>query len=146
MDEIDAHLHPKWQQEVVRDLKETFPNIQFISTSHSPFIIQSLEAGELRTLDPGGPQLLEYANRSIEDIAEEVQKVDVPQQSLRAKELAEATERYFSLLRGDTDHTDDALQRAEATYRAVAARYAASPGLSAILKLEALARKKAGRK
>ena len=146
IDEIDVHLHPKWQQEVVRDLKETFPNIQFISTSHSPFIIQSLEAGELRTLDPGGPQLLEYANRSIEDIAEEVQKVDVPQQSLRSKELAEATERYFSLLQGDADHTDDALQRAEAAYRAVAARYAASPGLSAILKLEALARKKAGRK
>ena len=32
-------------------------------TSHSPFIIQSLEAGELRTLDPGGPQLLRTAHR-----------------------------------------------------------------------------------
>ena len=146
IDEIDVHLHPKWQREVVRDLKETFPKIQFIGTSHSPFIIQSLEAGELRTLDPGGPQLLEYANRSIEDIAEEVQRIDVPQQSLQARELAEATERYFSLLQGDADHTDEALQEAEAAYRAVAARYSASPGLSAILKLEALARKRAGRK
>ena len=71
VDEIDVHLHPKWQRRVVRDLKETFPRIQFVCTSHSPFIIQSLEAGELRTLDPGGPQLAEYANRSIEDIAEE---------------------------------------------------------------------------
>ena len=145
IDEIDVHLHPKWQRQVVRDLKETFPKIQFICTSHSPFIIQSLEAGELRTLDPGGPQLLEYANRSIEDIAEEIQKVDVPQQSLKARELAEATEKYFSLLQGGADQTDEELQQAEAAYRAVAERSSASPGLSAILKLEALARQKTGR-
>ncbi len=145
IDEMDVHLHPKWQRQVVRDLKETFPKIQFICTSHSPFIIQSLEAGELRTLDPGGPQLLEYANRSIEDIAEEIQKVDVPQQSLKARELAEATERYFSLLQGGADQTDEELLQAEAAYRAVAERYSASPGLSAILKLEELARQKAGR-
>ena len=69
VDEIDVHLHPRWQRRVVRDLKEAFPRIQFVCTSHSPFVIQSLEAGELRTLDPGGPELLEYANRSIEDIA-----------------------------------------------------------------------------
>ena len=145
IDEIDVHLHPKWQRQVVRDLKDTFPKIQFVCTSHSPFVIQSLDAGELRTLDPGGPQLLEYANRSIEDIAEEIQGVDVPQQSLRAAELAEATERYFSLLRSRSDQTDDELRGAEAAYREAAKRYSASPGLSAILALEALARQRAGR-
>ena len=146
IDEIDVHLHPKWQQRVVRDLKETFPRIQFVCTSHSPFIIQSLEAGELWTLDASGPPLVEYANRSIEDIAEEIQDVDVPQQSLKAQELAESTKRYFSLLQGGTDGTDAELREAEAAYRAVAERYSANPGLSAILKLEALARQKAGRK
>ena len=80
IDEIDVHLHPKWQRRVVRDLKETFPKIQFVCTSHSPFVIQSLEAGELRTLDRSGPPLVEYANRSIEDIAEDIQDVAVPQQ------------------------------------------------------------------
>ena len=145
VDEIDVHLHPKWQRRIVRDLKETFPRIQFVCTSHSPFIIQSLEAGELRTLDPGGPALLEYANRSIEDIAEEIQKVDVPQQSLRAVELAEATERYFALLRSRTDRTDDELRQAETAYRAAAKRYSANPGVSAILELEALARRKTDR-
>ena len=145
IDEIDAHLHPKWQRRVVRDLKETFPRIQFVCTSHSPFIIQSLEAGELQTLDPSGPPLVEYANRSIEDIAEEIQDVDIPQQSLMARELAEATERYFSLLQGGVDGTQAELREAEAAYRAVADRYSANPGLSAILKLEALARQRAGR-
>ena len=70
IDEIDVHLHPKWQRRVVADLKENLSQIQFVCTSHSPFIIQSLEAGELRTLDQSGPLLVEYANRSIEDIAE----------------------------------------------------------------------------
>ena len=146
IDEIDVHLHPKWQRRVVRDLKETFPRIQFVCTSHSPFIIQSLEAGELRTLDESGPTLVEYANRSIEDIAEGIQDVDVPQQSLKAQELAQATERYFSLLQGGADGTDAELREAEAAYRAVAERYSANPGLSAILKLEALAKQQADRK
>ena len=51
IDELDVHLHPKWQRRVVRDLKETFPEVQFVCTSHSPFIIQSLEAG--RTTNAG---------------------------------------------------------------------------------------------
>ncbi len=142
--EIDVHLHPKWQRRVVRDLKETFPKIQFVCTSHSPFVIQSLKAGELRTLDRSGPALVEYANRSIEDIAKDIQDVDVPQQSLRARELAEATARYFSLLQRGTDGTEAELREAEAAYRAIAERYSANPGLSAILKLETLARQKAG--
>ena len=146
IDEIDVHLHPKWQRQVVRDLKETFPRVQFVCTSHSPFIIQSLQAGELRTLDQSGAPLVEYANRSIEDIAEEIQEVEVPQQSLMARELARVTGRYFSLLQGGADGSEAELRQAEAAYRAIAERYSANPGLSAILKLEALARQKAGRK
>ncbi|MDE7002160.1 MAG: AAA family ATPase [Lachnospiraceae bacterium] len=47
IDELDLHLHPRWQKTIVEDLKRTFPNCQFIITTHSPFIIQSLQAGEL---------------------------------------------------------------------------------------------------
>ena len=73
IDELDAHLHPKWQRSVVGDLKRMFPSIQFVCTSHSPFVIQSLAPDELRTLDQSGPLLVEYANRSIEDIAEDIE-------------------------------------------------------------------------
>lgn len=144
IDELDVHLHPKWQRRVVRDLKETFPEVQFVCTSHSPFIIQSLEAGELRTLDQSGPQLLEYTNRSIEDIAEDIQQIKSPQQSLRAQELTQATERYFALLQNaDESGDNEELMAAEAAYRTAAERYSANPGLNAILKLEALAKTKA---
>ncbi|GEM_PF-3154147 len=46
IDELDLHLHPKWQRHVIEDLRTTFPKIQFIFTSHSPFLIQSLRSSE----------------------------------------------------------------------------------------------------
>jgi predicted ATP-binding protein involved in virulence len=51
IDEIDLHLHPKWQRHVVSDLKKAFPNIQFVVTTHSPFIVQSLKSDEIWNLD-----------------------------------------------------------------------------------------------
>ena len=51
IDEIDMHLHPIWQKRVVEDLKRTFPKIQFIVTTHSPFIIQSLNSTEIINLE-----------------------------------------------------------------------------------------------
>ena len=141
IDEIDAHLHPKWQRRVVGDLKNIFPLIQFVCTSHSPFVIQSLESDELRTLDDSGPLLVEYANRSIEDIAEGIQHVEVPQQSEKARSLARATERYFSLLKKrDKEDPTRELALAEEEYRRASERYSGNPGLDAILKLELMKR------
>jgi hypothetical protein len=41
VDEIDLHLHPKWQRELMGYLSERFPNTQFIATAHSPLIVQA---------------------------------------------------------------------------------------------------------
>ena len=49
IDEIDLSLHPTWQKRIIGILKQLFPKIQFICATHSPFIIQSLEEGELIT-------------------------------------------------------------------------------------------------
>jgi predicted ATP-binding protein involved in virulence len=51
IDEIDVHLHPKWQHQVVNDLTTTFPSIQFVCTSHSPLIIGEVEASCIRVLE-----------------------------------------------------------------------------------------------
>lgn len=40
IDEIDLHLHPKWQRVIIGKLRKLFPNVQFIFTTHSPTIIQ----------------------------------------------------------------------------------------------------------
>lgn len=42
IDEIEQHLHPKWQKKIVNDLKKAFPKVQFIATTHSPLITRSL--------------------------------------------------------------------------------------------------------
>ena len=41
IDEIDLHLHPKWQRMLISYLTERFPNTQFIATAHSPLIVQA---------------------------------------------------------------------------------------------------------
>jgi predicted ATP-binding protein involved in virulence len=96
IDEIDLHLHPKWQRRVVEDLRQTFPKIQFIMTTHSPFIIQSLQPGELINLNKGEPA--EYTNESIEDITENVMGVPLPQQSQRYEEMVAAAKKYYDIL------------------------------------------------
>ncbi len=43
VDEIDLHLHPRWQRTLLRFLSERFPNTQFIATAHSPLVVQAAE-------------------------------------------------------------------------------------------------------
>ena len=50
VDEIDLHLHPSWQMEVIGHLSKTFPRLQFVFTSHSPLIAGSVEWMNIRKL------------------------------------------------------------------------------------------------
>jgi uncharacterized protein (TIGR02646 family) len=47
LDEIDAHLHPRWKMEIVGSLKRAFPYIQFIATTHEPLCLRGLEEREI---------------------------------------------------------------------------------------------------
>jgi energy-coupling factor transporter ATP-binding protein EcfA2 len=47
IDEIDAHLHPAWQQRIAPVLSSLFPRTQFIATTHSPLVISSLTTGNV---------------------------------------------------------------------------------------------------
>lgn len=53
IDEIDLHLHPEWQQSILKDLQNVFPKVQFIITSHAPVVINSVEKKHIRILDHG---------------------------------------------------------------------------------------------
>jgi hypothetical protein len=50
VDELDAHLHPSWQQKVVAMLTGKFPNVQFILSAHSPLIVAGCDQGEVTAL------------------------------------------------------------------------------------------------
>lgn len=54
IDELDLHLHPKWQRTIVESLTKTFPNCQFISTTHSPQIVAAVEPEQVLLLTDSG--------------------------------------------------------------------------------------------
>jgi predicted ATP-binding protein involved in virulence len=50
VDEIDLHLHPKWQRKIIDFLSERFPNTQFIVTAHSPLVVQAAQDANVALL------------------------------------------------------------------------------------------------
>jgi predicted ATP-binding protein involved in virulence len=51
IDELDLHLHPKWQRSIVNNLARTFPNCQIIATTHSPQIIGEVKPEFITIID-----------------------------------------------------------------------------------------------
>ncbi len=61
IDEVDMHLHPKWQRSIVENLVNTFPNCQFILTTHSPIVISDYKDILLYSIDADGDIRVENA-------------------------------------------------------------------------------------
>lgn len=51
IDEVDLHLHPQWQKNILNNLQEIFPMVQFVVTTHSPTIIASAKNTNLIMID-----------------------------------------------------------------------------------------------
>lgn len=51
IDEIDLHLHPAWQQNIIPKLSVVFPNLQFLITTHSPQVLSTIPRSCIRVLD-----------------------------------------------------------------------------------------------
>jgi predicted ATP-binding protein involved in virulence len=58
VDEIDLHLHPKWQRKLMGFLTERFPNTQFIATAHSPLVAQAAADANLAVLRRDGDHVV----------------------------------------------------------------------------------------
>lgn len=52
IDEVDLHLHPRWQARILEDLVRIFPNVQFVVTTHSPIVVASVPKHNIRVLGP----------------------------------------------------------------------------------------------
>jgi len=100
IDEIDLHLHPKWQREIVNILKTLFPLVQFIATTHSPFVIQSMQRNEIIRLGNDDFEMInaDTSLLSIEDISEDIQRINLPQTSNRKKKMLKAADNYLDIL------------------------------------------------
>lgn len=53
IDEVDLHLHPKWQARILEDLRAIFPKIQLIVTTHAPLVITSVHSRNIRLVGEG---------------------------------------------------------------------------------------------
>jgi predicted ATP-binding protein involved in virulence len=57
IDEVDMHLHPSWQQQVIASLRGAFPKIQYIVTTHSPQVLSTVDSKSILILDDGHAHL-----------------------------------------------------------------------------------------
>jgi predicted ATP-binding protein involved in virulence len=84
VDEIDLHLHPKWQREVISYVSEIFKNVQFIVTTHSPLVIQSMQDVNLYVLrrEENGKIAVEHSSQhnfsgwTVEEILRDTMNLD----------------------------------------------------------------------
>ena len=127
IDELDLSLHPTWQRRIVRILEELFPKVQFICATHSPFIIQSLEPGELIALDTILDE--EYSGQSIEDIAEDIMDVPIVQYSEKKVKMYQAADAYFKALKGAS--SEEELQALKEKLDVLSAEYSDNPAYNA---------------
>jgi predicted ATP-binding protein involved in virulence len=106
IDELDLHLHPNWQRRIVNDLKKAFPKIQFIATTHSPFIVQSLKSDEIWNLD----KLMDVApdELKIDTVATEIMGISSPYSETN-EELYIKSKKFMEDL--DTNKSDADLQK-----------------------------------
>lgn len=137
IDEIDLHLHPKWQRGIVFNLMRAFPRLQFIVTTHSPFVIQSMKSGQVSSLDrdAGAP---DYQASSIEDIAEEVMGVDGVQRSRRFHAMERAAAEYYEII-GRHSSSPKELAEAKARLNELLAPFADNAAYAALLRMRGVA-------
>jgi predicted ATP-binding protein involved in virulence len=108
IDEIELHLHPKWQREIIPALTRTFPNCQFIVTTHSPQVISEVKPESIYILEKTDDGIIARrpessfgrdSNRILEDL------MDTP---ARPQEIKESLLDLFRLI--DQGNLDGARQ------------------------------------
>ena len=134
IDELDLHLHPKWQRKIIDSLRSCFPRVQFFCTTHSPFLIQSLREGKLIQLSEISED--EYTDSSIEDIVEGIQGVPLPQKSKRFRDMMLAAEEYYRKLHDLEQTYAGNLEELKNRLDELTIPFSDDPAYAAMLKLE----------
>lgn len=113
IDEVDLHLHPGWQQTILLDLMRTFPNVQFIVSTHSPQVISSVKPQCLRVIDwqEGKPILVPIAfseGAEAQQVLLDVLGLDSAR--VESLDIVKTLERYQALVSGDKWDSEEALK------------------------------------
>lgn len=133
IDELDLYLHPHWQIHLLEDLQKAFPLIQFIVTSHSPFIIQSVRTKNLIVLD-GRYDETDPILRSIEEITLSEMNMET-RRSKAYLEMIEKAERYYQLVKQSKEDTSEAIHLSK-ELDVIEQEFSSDPAYVALLKAE----------
>jgi len=112
IDEIDLHLHPSWQNEVLSKLKSTFPGCQFFLSTHSPYVISDMQntlRDKLISMN-GGKGIVNNNNfygQQTNDILYEVFGMD----TLRNKEVQKYIDHIWEILKGTNEYDSERLNQ-----------------------------------
>lgn len=119
VDEIELHLHPRWQQRVLYDLTQLFKNIQFIVTTHSPQVLTTVHSESIRIVSANASEakLLAgtstYGSESTRMLEEVLGGNSRPQHI----EIVKKLNRYTELVESDKWDTAEALELKRALYQ-----------------------------
>ena len=95
IDEIDLHLHPRWQRAVIPKLQHIFPNIQWVISTHSPQVLGEVEGAKIYILDNKQVRLLDF-NTYGKDMNRILDRImGVPE---RNEKVLEDFDHYFELI------------------------------------------------
>ena len=131
IDEIDLYLHPHWQKHVLQDLCAAFPMIQFIVSTHSPFIVQSLRKDQLISFDDDVLVDGEPYRESLEDITSARMGLKQDIRSQRFKEMQDIAKEYYqSIQKGEND--EELLDK----LRCIESNFSDNPAYVALLQSE----------
>ncbi|MEW6348553.1 MAG: AAA family ATPase [Thermodesulfobacteriota bacterium] len=139
IDELDLHLHPRWQRHVIEDLRRTFPKIQFFAATHSPFLIQSLRSGEELMMLDGHPPA-QVANKPLQEIARQIMKIAKPEVSARYEEMQEAARHYLETLEEAEQTPEEKLAAFKEKLEESIALYSDNPAFQAFLEMKRAAK------
>lgn len=101
IDELDLHLHPKWQMEVVGKLRQIFPNCQFFATTHSPHVLSDVSNEQIYLLDNGEIRQNSYNpyGKLVNDVLSSYFSIPMPRNISIISEISNA---YEALKIGDS--------------------------------------------
>lgn len=110
IDEIDLHLHPGWQQQIIQVLKDAFPLVQFVLTTHSPQVLSTVKSDSIRIIrieDGIGNMdtpVLQTQGVESADVLARVMNVD----PIPKVEPAQQLSSYRAMLQLGNDQSDEA--------------------------------------
>lgn len=111
IDEIDLHLHPKWQRMVIPKLAEVFPNCQFLISTHSPHVITHVQPQNLFLLSMTAEGLeatrpLESYGKTVERVLEDLMGLETTRPISIQKSIGEI---YEQINRGELEKARESI-------------------------------------